>query len=44
MMESHGKVKLYDALRQSFNIPALKAWQSTKENAGNDAPKDFAKM
>ncbi|MBG3873210.1 transglycosylase domain-containing protein [Staphylococcus xylosus] len=41
--ESHGKVKLYDALRQSFNIPALKAWQSTKENAGNDAPKDFAK-
>ncbi|ANR68139.1 transglycosylase domain-containing protein [Staphylococcus equorum] len=41
-MESHGTVKLYDALRQSFNIPALKAWQSTKENAGNDAPKEFA--
>ena len=41
--KSHGTVKLYDALRESFNIPALKAWQSTKENAGNDAPKDFAK-
>ena len=36
-------MKLYDALRESFNIPALKAWQSTKENAGNDAPKKFAK-
>lgn len=41
-MEGHGEVKLYDALRQSFNIPALKTWQSTKENAGNDAPKQFA--
>ncbi|MEB7461460.1 penicillin-binding protein [Staphylococcus succinus] len=40
--KSHGTVKLYDALRESFNIPALKAWQSTKENAGNDAPKKFA--
>ncbi|MQH48848.1 penicillin-binding protein, partial [Escherichia coli] len=29
-------------LRQSFNIPALKAWQSVKQNAGNDAPKKFA--
>ncbi len=33
---------IYDALRQSFNIPALKAWQSVKQNAGNDAPKKFA--
>ncbi|MCG7339650.1 penicillin-binding protein [Staphylococcus sp. ACRSN] len=41
--KSHGTVKLYDALRESFNIPALKAWQSTRENAGNDAPKKFAK-
>ncbi|SCT04808.1 transglycosylase domain-containing protein [Staphylococcus caeli] len=40
--KSHGTVKLYDALRQSFNIPALKAWESTREYAGNDAPKDFA--
>lgn len=38
----HGLVKMYDALRQSFNIPALKAWQQTKENAGESAPKDFA--
>ncbi|MEP9851954.1 transglycosylase domain-containing protein [Staphylococcus aureus] len=41
-LEDHGTVKLYDALRQSFNIPALKAWESTKKNAGNDAPKEFA--
>ena len=38
----HGLVKMYDALRQSFNIPALKAWQQTKQNAGESAPKDFA--
>lgn len=40
--KSHGTVNIYDALRQSFNIPALKAWQQTKEHAGNDAPKKFA--
>ncbi|MBG1694977.1 penicillin-binding protein [Staphylococcus aureus] len=40
--KSHGTVSIYDALRQSFNIPALKAWQSVKQNAGNDAPKKFA--
>ncbi|MFI3133058.1 transglycosylase domain-containing protein, partial [Staphylococcus warneri] len=40
--KSHGTVNIYDALRQSFNIPALKAWQQTKESAGNDAPKKFA--
>lgn len=42
--KSHGNVSLYDALRQSFNIPALKAWQQTKQNAGQDAPKKFAKQ
>lgn len=40
--KSHGNVTLYDALRQSFNIPALKAWQQTKQDAGQDAPKKFA--
>ena len=40
--KSHGKVSAYDALRQSFNIPALKTWQQVKKQAGNDAPKKFA--
>ncbi|MBI5975374.1 transglycosylase domain-containing protein [Staphylococcus canis] len=41
--ESHGVVTIYDALRQSFNIPALKTWQQVKEQAGQNAPTDFAK-
>ncbi|MBX5318256.1 MULTISPECIES: transglycosylase domain-containing protein [Staphylococcus] len=40
--KSHGNVSAYDALRQSFNIPALKTWQQVKKSAGNDAPKKFA--
>ena len=40
--QGHGTVSAYDALRQSFNIPALKAWQQVSSNAGKDAPKDFA--
>lgn len=38
----HGVVTIYDALRQSFNIPALKTWQTVKEQAGENAPTDFA--
>ncbi|ARJ51864.1 transglycosylase domain-containing protein [Staphylococcus lutrae] len=41
--QNHGKVSMYDALRQSFNIPALKTWQQVKSQAGNSAPTDFAK-
>ncbi|HCT0451242.1 TPA: penicillin-binding protein [Staphylococcus pseudintermedius] len=41
--QSHGTVSIYDALRQSFNIPALKTWQQVKSQAGNNAPTDFAK-
>ena len=37
-----GTVSIYDALRQSFNIPALKTWQQVKSQAGNDAPQKFA--
>ncbi|RIL71688.1 penicillin-binding protein [Staphylococcus devriesei] len=40
--KGHGNVTAYDALRQSFNIPALKTWQSVNSNAGKDAVKDFA--
>ena len=40
--QSHGLVTMYDALRQSFNIPALKTWQATNQSAGDKAVKDFA--
>ena len=40
--QGHGTVSAYDALRQSFNIPALKAWQQVSSSAGKDAPKEFA--
>ncbi|MCS4485442.1 transglycosylase domain-containing protein [Staphylococcus americanisciuri] len=40
--KGHGVVTIYDALRQSFNIPALKTWQAVKEQAGDNAPTDFA--
>ncbi|QLK86161.1 transglycosylase domain-containing protein [Staphylococcus sp. 17KM0847] len=40
--KSHGVVTIYDALRQSFNIPALKTWQQVKEQAGANAPTDFS--
>ena len=37
--QGHGTVSAYDALRQSFNIPALKAWQQVSSSAGKDAQK-----
>ncbi|BGE82418.1 transglycosylase domain-containing protein [Staphylococcus petrasii] len=40
--QGHGRVSAYDALRQSFNIPALKTWQQTQSQAGKDSVKDFA--
>ncbi|HCN59737.1 transglycosylase domain-containing protein [Mammaliicoccus fleurettii] len=38
----HGSVTMADALARSYNIPALKAWQETNQNAGEKAVKDFA--
>ncbi|OHR96701.1 transglycosylase domain-containing protein [Staphylococcus sp. HMSC36A02] len=38
----HGTVTAYDALRQSFNIPALKTWQQVNSQAGDNAAKKFA--
>lgn len=38
----HGTVTAYDALRQSFNIPALKTWQQVNSQAGDNAVKKFA--
>lgn len=38
----HGTVSAYDALRQSFNIPALKTWQQVNSDAGKNAVKNFA--
>lgn len=38
----HGTVTAYDALRQSFNIPALKTWQQVNAQADDNAVKKFA--
>ncbi len=40
--EAHGNVTMRDALRQSFNVPAVKTFETVKEEAGNDAPEEFA--
>lgn len=41
-MQDHGEVTMRDALRQSFNIPAVKTFETVKEEAGDDAPEEFA--
>lgn len=41
--QGHGNVTMRDALRQSFNVPAVKAFEAVQEEAGNDAPREFAK-
>lgn len=40
--QGHGSVTMADALARSYNIPALKSWQETNQNAGEKAVKDFA--
>ena len=41
---SHGNVTMRDALRQSFNVPAVKTFETVKEEAGNSAPEEFARQ
>lgn len=41
-MQDHGEVTMRDALRQSFNIPAVKTFETVKEEAGENAPREFA--
>lgn len=41
--EGHGNVTMRDALRQSFNVPAVKTFETVKEEAGNNAPEEFAR-
>ncbi|WP_411841830.1 transglycosylase domain-containing protein [Salinicoccus sp. HZC-1] len=41
-MQDHGEVTMRDALRQSFNIPAVKTFETVQEEAGEDAPREFA--
>ncbi|UTH12846.1 transglycosylase domain-containing protein [Macrococcus equipercicus] len=41
--QNHGIVTMRDALRKSYNIPALKTFQVVKNNAGNNASYNFAK-
>lgn len=40
--QGHGSVTMADALARSYNIPALKSWQETNQNAGEKAVKNFA--
>lgn len=42
--QSHGNVTMRDALRQSFNVPAVKTFEEVKEEAGNVAPEEFARQ
>ena len=41
-MEDHGEVTMRDALRQSFNIPAVKTFETVRGEAGENAPEEFA--
>src|SRR5699024_11662690 len=41
-MQDHGEVTMRDALRQSFNIPAVKTFETVREEAGDNAPEEFA--
>ena len=41
--QGHGNVTMRDALRQSFNVPAVKTFEAVKEEAGNNAPEEFAR-
>lgn len=41
-MEDHGNVTIREALSRSYNIPAVKAFEEVTDEAGADAPKDFA--
>lgn len=40
--QGHGSVTMADALARSYNIPALKTWQETNQQAGDKAVKNFA--
>ena len=40
--QSHGNVTMRDALRQSFNVPAVKTFEQVQEEAGYNAPEEFA--
>src|SRR5699024_3349760 len=40
--QGHGNVTMRDALRQSFNVPAVKAFEAVQGEAGYNAPAEFA--
>jgi penicillin-binding protein 1A len=41
-MQNHGQVTIREALSRSYNIPAVKAYEIVKDEAGNDVPREFA--
>ncbi|MFC3418216.1 transglycosylase domain-containing protein [Salinicoccus hispanicus] len=40
--QDHGTVTMRNALRQSLNIPAVKTFETVRDEAGEDAPEEFA--
>ncbi|WP_271398003.1 transglycosylase domain-containing protein [Salinicoccus roseus] len=40
--QDHGEVTMRDALRQSLNIPAVKTFETVMDEAGENAPEEFA--
>jgi penicillin-binding protein 1A len=41
-MQNHGNVTIREALSRSYNVPAVKTFEEVKEEAGDDASKEFA--
>lgn len=41
-MQNHGQVTIREALSRSYNIPAVKAYEIVKDEAGDDVPREFA--
>lgn len=41
--QSHGTVTMRDALRKSYNIPAVKLFEEVREESGDNVPEQFAK-
>ncbi|MDK6862709.1 transglycosylase domain-containing protein [Nosocomiicoccus ampullae] len=41
--QGHGTVTIRDALRKSYNIPAVKLFEEVREESGDNVPEQFAK-
>ncbi|WP_040928125.1 transglycosylase domain-containing protein [Nosocomiicoccus massiliensis] len=41
--QGHGTVTIRDALRKSYNIPAVKLFEEVREESGDNVPEEFAR-